>query len=138
MDRLSTPESDPNSHSVGSDPRGLSRSERESNVSLHVPRRLIRVGSADGAKPCLVWPHSVREYGAGSGIIREVQRRDGIRRTAQRQTRLPPGYLRTVRRVKHVGAELKDPAAAESDIPGDRQIQHAREAACQIVVARFE
>ena len=116
-------------------PRPMSFSEREPDVSLDVPRRLIRV---DGAEARLVRPNTIRQNLAGRGIVRQIQRRDRIRRAVQRERRLTTRDLRAVRRVEHVGAQLQHAGAAQPDVPGDREIEHAREAPLQIVVARLE
>ena len=62
----------------------------------------------------------------------------GSRRARQVHRRVAPGDARLVRRVEHVDAQLDVPAAAQPDVPRDGQIEHAREAAVQVAVARLE
>src|SRR4029079_6571089 len=56
----------------------------------------------------------------------------------QVQRRLTAGELRAVRRIEHVRPQLNRPAAAQPDVPRNRQIEHARETPLQIIVSRFQ
>src|SRR5262245_60648659 len=117
--------------------RGQSRAtsavlKRKADIPLNVSRRLVRI---DGTETRLIRSHAVRQDLTGRRIVRQILRRHRISGICQRETRRASSDLRVVRRVEHVGAKLKIAAATESDVPGNRQIERARETALQVVIA---
>src|SRR5207247_4762411 len=65
-------------------------------------------------------------------------RRHRIVRVGEVDGRIPAGDGRRVRRIEHVDAQLEGAGPAQPDVPRDRQIEHADEAALEIAVARLE
>src|SRR5688572_3647024 len=107
----------------------LTRLEREPDLELHRPRRLIGGGHAEARAPRKRERRSDRTV----RVVRQVQDRGGIGRTRQRHRGVSVGDGRLIERVEHVQPNLQGTAAAELNGSRDREIERAHETAPHVV-----